>query len=137
MNISRLVSYSILVLFPPNFLLILSNVLLSKVLRIRFLNSQHIRQNMIDNSYISPHQQRIWFENIQGRVDQMNWVVWCKGIRAGFIKIKGSGPLELQKHLGGGYYVGESQIRHGLLGYAIFLMFHDIIFEYFSVNSLI
>ena len=102
----------------------------------RWRNSQQIRQNMTNNSYVSPRQQRIWFENIQGRVDQMNWVVWCKGIRSGFINIKGSGPLDLQKQLGGGYYVGESQARHGLLGYAIFLMFHDIIFEHFLVSEI-
>ena len=101
----------------------------------RWRNSKHIRQQMTDSTYISPHQQRVWFENIQTRVDQMNWVVWCKGIRSGFMNVKGTGPIELQKQLGGGYYVGESQIRHGLLGYAIFLMFHDIIFEYFLVSE--
>jgi hypothetical protein len=91
---------------------------------------------MTDSTYISPHQQRVWFEYIQTRVDQMNWVVWFKGIRSGFMNVKGTGPIELQKQLGGGYYVGESQIRHGLLGYAIFLMFHDTIFEHFLVSEI-
>jgi hypothetical protein len=102
----------------------------------RWRNSKQIGQQMTDSTYISPHQQRIWFENIQGRVDQMNWVVWCKGIRSGFMNVKGEGPIESQKQIGGGYYVGESQVRHGLLGYAIFLMFHDIVFDYFSIPEI-
>ena len=38
----------------------------------RWRNSLQIRQQMTDSSYISPHQQRVWFEYIQKRVDQMN-----------------------------------------------------------------
>jgi hypothetical protein len=52
------------------------------------------------------------------------------------MNVKGTGQIGLKKQLGGGYYVGESTVRHGLLGYAISLMFHDIVFEYFSVSDI-
>jgi|APSaa5957512535_1039671.scaffolds.fasta_scaffold78228_2 RimJ/RimL family protein N-acetyltransferase len=102
----------------------------------RWRNSPRIIKQMLDTSYITPHQQRLWYEKIRGRVDQAHWVVWCKGIRTGYVNIKGEGPLESQTEISGGFYVGDSKVRHGLLGYAIGMIYHEIIFEYFSISEI-
>jgi len=99
----------------------------------RWRNSQHIREKMVDVSIISPHQQRLWYEGIRERLDQAHWVVWCKGVRTGYINIMGEGPIEIQEQLTGGMYTGNSGVRHGLLGYAMQLMLLDIAFEHLSV----
>jgi len=62
-------------------------------------------------------------------------VVWCKGVRTGYINIKGEGPLELQGQVTGGFYAGDSLVRHGLLGYAMAMMHLDIVFEHLSVSE--
>ena len=101
----------------------------------RWRNSPQISRQMIDDSYIAPRQQRLWYERIRERVDQAHWVVWCKGVRTGYINIKGEGPLELQEQVTGGMYAGDSLVRHGLLGYAMAMMHLDIVFEYLSVSK--
>ena len=55
----------------------------------RWRNTPTIRNKMLDSSYITPRQQRFWFEHIINRVDQAHWVVWCKGVKTGWLKIKG------------------------------------------------
>jgi len=96
-------------------------------------NSSEIRLNMLDTSIISPRQQRLWYEKVKGKTDQAHWVVWCKGIRTGYLNIKGGGHLESQEVVELGIYVGDSVVRHGLLGYAISLLGFDIAFEHLSV----
>ena len=99
----------------------------------RWRNSPQINQQMVDTSYITPHQQRLWYERIRERVEQAYWVVWFKGVRTGYVNIKGEGPLESQTQISGGFYVGDSQVRHGLLGYAIGMMYLEIIFDHLSI----
>ena len=101
----------------------------------RWRNSPKISNNMVDNSYITPHHQRLWYERIRERVDQAHWAVWTNGVRTGYVNIKGEGPLELQAQLEGGSYVGDSLVRHGLLGYAMAMMQLGIVFEYLSVSK--
>jgi len=100
-------------------------------------NSSGIRIQMLDSSVISARQQRLWYEKIIKRLDQVHWVVWCKGVRTGYLNIKGvnTDPIESQKILEPGMYVGDSSVRHGLLGYAISLLSFDIAFEYFSARE--
>ena len=99
----------------------------------RWRNTPKIRNMMLDSSYITPRQQRVWFEHIINRVDQAQWVVWCKGEKTGYVNVKGEGHLQMQPHVSGGYYIGETNVRHALLGYAVTLMYHDIIFDYMVV----
>lgn len=61
----------------------------------RWRNSPQVRWQMVNTSYITPRQQRLWYERIRSRVDQAHWVVWSKGVRTGYVNIKGEGPLEL------------------------------------------
>ena len=63
----------------------------------RWRNSPQIRRRMVDDSKITSHQHRLWYEGIRERFDQAHWVVWCKGIRTGYINIKGEGPIEIQE----------------------------------------
>ncbi len=100
----------------------------------RWRNSPEIRRYMLDTSYITPRRQRLWYEQIKGRADQAHWVVWREGVRTGYVNIKGNGPLESQEQVHGGLYVGDSPVRHGLLGYAMAMMQLYIIFEYLSVS---
>ena len=62
-------------------------------------------------------------------------MAWCKGIRAGYVTIKGKGPLEHQKQLTGGMYSGNLQNKHKLLGYAMQIMMLDILFGHLSVSK--
>jgi RimJ/RimL family protein N-acetyltransferase len=102
----------------------------------RWRNSPQISQQMRDTSYITPRQQRLWYERIKNRDDQAHWVAWRKGVRAGYVNIKSNGPLQLQEEVDVGLYVGDSSVRHGLLGYAMTLMQLDIAFEHLSVSRI-
>ena len=103
----------------------------------RWRNNPQINQQMIDNSYITPHHQRLWYERIRERVDQLHWVVWYKEIRTGYANIKGEGPIDSHEKLEEvGFYVGDSPVRHGLLGYAIEMLLLDIAFEYLSASQI-
>ena len=102
----------------------------------RWRNSPHISRRMVNESNITPSQQRFWYERIRERIDQAHWVVWCKGVRTGYINIKGEGPLEFQEKLTSGMYAGDSLVRHGLLGYAMQMIVLDIVFEHLSVSEL-
>lgn len=96
----------------------------------RWRNSPGIGQQMVDTTYITPKKQRLWYERIVNCVEEAHWVVWCKGIRAGYMNLKGNGSVCYQKSLDGGLYVGDSKVKHGLLGYAIALMQLDIAFKF-------
>ena len=103
----------------------------------RWRNSPEINKQMTNSNYISPHQQRIWYENIRDRIDQAHWVVWYKEIRAGYANIKGEGPIDSQEKLEEvGFYVGDSTVRHGLLAYAIEMLLLDIAFEHLSAPQI-
>ena len=62
----------------------------------RWRNTPSIRNKMNDTSYITPQQQRVWFENTINNFNQAQWVVWCKGGRTGFVNVKGEGQLQFQ-----------------------------------------
>ena len=96
----------------------------------RWRNSPEINQQMIDTSHITPAKQRLWYEKIINRVEEVHWVIWCKGVRTGYMNLKGHDSIYSQKSLDGGLYVGNSKVKHGLLGYAIALMQLDIAFNY-------
>jgi len=99
----------------------------------RWRNTPTIRNKMLDSSYITPQQQRVWFEYILNCDDQAQWVVWCKGGKTGYVNIKGEGPLQSQPYVSGGYYIVDTTFRHPLLAYAVMMMYHDIIFDYIVV----
>ena len=99
----------------------------------RWRNTPSIRNKFNDSSYITPRQQRVWFENVINGADQAHWVVWCKGGKTGHVNIKGEGHLQSQPYVSGGYYIAETTFRHPLVGYAVMMMYHDIIFDYMAV----
>jgi len=96
----------------------------------RWRNSPEINQQMIDTSHITPAKQRLWYEKIINRVEEVHWVIWCKGVRTGYMNLKGHDSIYSQKSLDGGLYAGNSKVKHGLLGYAIALMQLDIAFNF-------
>ena len=63
----------------------------------RWRNSPEISREMVDTSYITPSQQRRWFERITSQPDQGHWVVWVRGVRAGYMNIKGNGIMVKKK----------------------------------------
>jgi RimJ/RimL family protein N-acetyltransferase len=101
----------------------------------RWRNNPNVRGKMVNKSYITPKQQRIWYEGTKKKYDQAHWVVWYKKKRAGYITIKGEGKLELQKKLSGGMYSGHSDVKHRLLGYAMQIIMLDIAFNYLSAST--
>ena len=94
----------------------------------RWRNSPEISQQMVDSSHITPAKQRLWYERIINIEEEAHWVVWCKDVRTGAMNLKSHDSLYSQKFLDGGLYVGDSNVKHGLLGYAIALMQLDIAF---------
>ena len=96
----------------------------------RWRNSPDISQQMVDTSHITLTKQRLWYERIINIVEEAHWVVWCKGVRTGYMNLKGHDSICSQKSLDGGLYVGDSKVKHGLLGYAIALMQLDIAFKF-------
>ena len=51
-------------------------------------NSSEVRKQMIDTSYITPTNQRSWYENINNNDGVAYWVVWQRGFRVGSMNIK-------------------------------------------------
>lgn len=104
-----------------------------RVLR-RWRNSPAVSQQMTDTSYIFPDQQRRWYEHIQNTLNEAHWVAWVRNVRAGYMNLKGKGPLDEASTLRGGLYVGDSSVRHGLLGYALALMQLRIAFKVLNAD---
>ena len=68
----------------------------------RWRNSPEIRYQMVDTAHISPRAQRMWFEKIRTSETQAHWVAWSRGVRVGYMNLKGNGPLTSQTCLDGG-----------------------------------
>ena len=99
----------------------------------RWRNSPEIRCQMVDTTYISPKDQRDWFENMVGCDRQAHWVARFRDVRVGYMNLKGDGKLSSQPCLDGGLYIGASSVKHGLLGYALALLQLEIVFEHLRV----
>lgn len=86
----------------------------------RWRNQDEVRLQMVDQTLISPRQQRQWFVSISERSDQQHWVLHCRGIRAGYINLKGecNAPLQGQAVADAGLYLGASTVRHPMLAIA-------------------
>jgi len=77
-----------------------------------------------------------WYQQQRDTHCQGYWVAWVGCHRVGAMKISGLDetlPLEHQQRVDVGAYVGDSEHRAGLLGYAIALMQLNIVFEFLSV----
>ena len=75
---------------------------------------------MVSQTRISPRQQRQWFAATRERRDQQHWVLWCKGVRAGYVNLKGEcqDALQGQAVADAGLYLGNSTVRHPMLAVA-------------------
>lgn len=94
----------------------------------RWRNSEKISKSMFSAKYVTPSTQRKWYEQILSQSDEAHWVVWCRGVKTGWLKIKGDNSLLNQPYLDGGFYIADSPVRHGLLGHSVLMMYLDIIF---------
>ncbi len=99
----------------------------------RWRNSPQIRCQMVDTTYITPKDQRDWYEGLLDCDRQAHWVARFRDIRVGYMNLKGSGKLSSQSCLDGGLYIGASSVKHGLLGYALALLQLEIVFEHLKV----
>ncbi|WP_429207606.1 GNAT family N-acetyltransferase [Aeromonas veronii] len=86
----------------------------------RWRNQDEVRMQMVSQTRISPRQQRQWFVATRERQDQQHWVLWCKGVRAGYVNLKGEcqGKLQGQVIADAGLYLGNSGVRHPMLAVA-------------------
>lgn len=86
----------------------------------RWRNQDEVRLQMADQAIISPRQQRQWFASHRERQDQRHWVLWCRGMRAGYVNLKGERPEHLsgQTVADAGLYLGTSAVRHPMLAVA-------------------
>lgn len=104
----------------------------------RWRNSDRVRLNMLDQSLITPHAQRQWYERICANKGQRHWLVEVDGVRAGYANLKGLQPGKLaeQAEADGGMYLGDSSVRHGLLGVAVALCQLDAAFDHLHIERL-
>ena len=103
----------------------------------RWRNSERVSAQMKDSTYIKAENQRAWFENSLNRDNFAHWIVSHKGVKTGYVSIRAEkGTLTSKTYLSGGYYVGDSSVVNGLLGYAMVLMYHDIIFNFMQAPFL-
>ncbi|WP_349921774.1 GNAT family N-acetyltransferase [Aeromonas veronii] len=102
----------------------------------RWRNRDEVRLQMVDQALVSPHQQRQWFVASQERPDQRHWVLWCKGMRAGYVNLKGAhrGSLQSQAMADAGLYLGTSPVRHPMLGIAAALSQLDQAFDGLNIG---
>jgi len=86
----------------------------------RWRNQDDVRMQMVSQTLISPRQQRQWFTATLERRDQRHWVLLCKGMRAGYVNLKGEchGELHRQAVADAGLYLGKSTVRHPMLAIA-------------------
>lgn len=104
----------------------------------RWRNQDEVRLQMVDQTLVSPHQQRQWFAASGERLDQRHWVLWCKGTRAGYVNLKGGGQGELQGQAvaDAGLYLGTSAVRHPMLAIAAALSQLDQGFDIFNIGCI-
>ena len=95
----------------------------------KWRNSKRVNSQMLNTTHITPKKQIEWFKRINSTNDELHFAVWYRGQLVGYMNIIGNGYLYKQDVLDAGMYVGETDIRHGLLGYAISLIQLDIIFD--------
>ncbi|WP_180343118.1 GNAT family N-acetyltransferase [Aeromonas veronii] len=86
----------------------------------RWRNKDEVRMQMVSQTRISSRQQRQWFADTRERQDQLHWVLWYKGVRAGYVNLKGEcqGKLQGQAIADAGLYLGNSTVRHPMLAIA-------------------
>ena len=88
-------------------------------------NQPEIRSKMGNDSYISPHQHRMWYENHVMKSNNGYWIVKYKNTPVGYIQIiidEINNTVEL------GSFLVDSPVRHALLAYSLFLIHIDIVF---------
>ena len=99
-------------------------------------NSKEISAYMINSDHISAKQQAEWFRAKLRNDDFAHWIIMCNDIKTGYVNIHKSTKDNSGITMSGGYYLVDSPVRHGLLGYAVVLMYHDIIFDIVGANSI-
>ncbi|MBS4694434.1 flagellar modification protein FlmH [Aeromonas allosaccharophila] len=104
----------------------------------RWRNQDEVRLQMVDQTLISSRQQRQWFVSLCERADQQHWVLRCRGIRAGYVNLKGerSAPLQNQMVADAGLYLGNSAVRHPMLAIAAALSQLDQGFDRFNLGCI-
>lgn len=104
----------------------------------RWRNQDEVRLQMVEQAHISPQQQRQWFVASKDRPDQRHWVLWCKGMRAGYVNLKGEhhGSLQGQNIADAGLYLGSSKVRHPMLAIAAALSQLDLGFDELNIGRI-
>lgn len=104
----------------------------------RWRNQDEVRMQMVSQARISPRQQRQWFSATRERRDQQHWVLWCKGVRVGYVNLKGECQDELngQAIADAGLYLGSSPVRHPMLALAAALSQLDQSFDELKIGSI-
>lgn len=104
----------------------------------RWRNRDEVRLQMVDQALVSPHQQRQWFAASRERLDQRHWVLWCKGMRAGYVNLKGAhrGSLQSQAMADAGLYLGATTVRHPMLAIAAALSQLDQAFDGLNIGRI-
>lgn len=104
----------------------------------RWRNQDEVRMQMVSQTRISPRQQCQWFTATRERRDQQHWVLWCKGVRTGYVNLKGDGQGELygQAIADAGLYLGNSTVRHPMLAVAAALSQLDQGFDELNIGCI-
>ena len=88
-------------------------------------NQPEIRSKMENDSYITPHQHRMWYENHVMKSNNGYWIVKYKNTSVGYIQIKID---EITNTVEPGSFLVDSPVRHALLAISVMLIQLDIAF---------
>ena len=100
----------------------------------RWRNSPYIRDQMIDSTHISTRGQRLWFEGLKNKENELHFVIWTKGTRTGYMNIKRENYHEYDKSVWLGGYIAKSSVNHALLGISFSMIQLDISFDYLKAS---
>ena len=96
-------------------------------------NQPEIRSKMGNDSYISPHQHRMWYENHVMKSNNGYWIVKYKNTPVGYIQIKID---KITNTVEPGSFLVDSPVRHALLAISLLLIQLDISFDVVKAKEL-
>lgn len=104
----------------------------------RWRNSEPVRTQMLDQTWIKPRDQRRWYQHIHAQSSQRHWCVETRGMRTGYANLKGfaAGDLSGQAKADSGLYLGDTPVRHGLLAVAVALCQLDAAFDKLQIGCI-
>lgn len=101
-------------------------------------NSEGVREHMVNQQYISPEAQHLWYESIQHNRSQCHYVIFYKDTSVGVANIKQTQGLALEAHgeAETGFFIGEIAHRGSMLAFFAAIVMNDYCFHQLKLATL-